>query len=89
MSQNILRNHLNLTCNKDDKFFVNDAQVVRADLMATNGVLHIIDQVLIPDDGQYITPLLFIFLLLHFVAFFLNILDEYHEKHRLLCGGII
>lgn len=50
-SRNILRNYLNLTRTEDDKVFVNGAQVVRADIMATNGVLHIIDAVLVPDDA--------------------------------------
>ena len=34
--------------------FVDDAQVVRADVMGTNGVLHVIDTVLVPDDGRWI-----------------------------------
>ncbi|PVD23484.1 hypothetical protein C0Q70_16756 [Pomacea canaliculata] len=48
---NLLGNALNLTRTEDGKLFVNDVQVVRADVMATNGVLHIIDEVLIPDDA--------------------------------------
>ncbi|KAK7101208.1 transforming growth factor-beta-induced protein ig-h3-like [Littorina saxatilis] len=51
MSRNLLHNFLNLTRTDDDKVFVNDAQVVRADVMATNGVLHVIDDVLVPDDA--------------------------------------
>ncbi len=34
---------------KDGKVFVNDSQVTTADVMASNGVIHIIDTVLIPE----------------------------------------
>nr|KAG5705889.1 hypothetical protein BaRGS_030779 [Batillaria attramentaria] len=50
-SRNLLDNYLNLTRNDDGKVFVDDAQVVRADVMATNGVMHVIDDVLVPDDA--------------------------------------
>ncbi|KAL8582947.1 hypothetical protein ACOMHN_006491 [Nucella lapillus] len=50
-SRNILGKYINLTRTDDDKIFVNDAQVVRADVMATNGVLHVVDTILIPDDA--------------------------------------
>ena len=33
---------------KDGKVFINNAQVTTADVMASNGVIHIIDTVLIP-----------------------------------------
>ena len=33
----------------DGKVFINDAQVIIADLKANNGVIHVIDQVLIPN----------------------------------------
>jgi transforming growth factor-beta-induced protein len=32
----------------DDKVFINDAQVIIADILCTNGVIHVIDTVLIP-----------------------------------------
>ncbi len=32
----------------DGKVMINDAQVIKADVMATNGVIHVIDAVLIP-----------------------------------------
>ncbi len=32
----------------DGKVMINDAQVIKADVMATNGVIHVIDTVLIP-----------------------------------------
>ena len=50
-SRNVLSNVLNLTRTEDGKVFVDDAQVIRADVMATNGVMHIVDAVLVPDDG--------------------------------------
>jgi len=33
----------------DDKVMINDSQVITADIMATNGIIHIIDKVLIPE----------------------------------------
>lgn len=35
---------------KDGKVFINNAQVTTADVMASNGVIHIIDTVLIPES---------------------------------------
>jgi uncharacterized surface protein with fasciclin (FAS1) repeats len=32
----------------DGKVMINNAQVIKADVMATNGVIHVIDAVLIP-----------------------------------------
>lgn len=68
---NLLGNALNLTRTEDGKLFVNDVQVVRADVMATNGVLHIIDEVLIPDDGGYLYPTKTQTSFLSFLVFFL------------------
>ncbi|XP_076463207.1 transforming growth factor-beta-induced protein ig-h3-like [Babylonia areolata] len=50
-TRNQLNAYVNLTRTEDKKLFVNDAQVVRSDVMATNGVMHVIDAVLIPDDA--------------------------------------
>ncbi|KAL8606510.1 hypothetical protein ACOMHN_037741 [Nucella lapillus] len=50
-SLNLANSYVNLTRTEDGKLFVNDAQVVRADVMATNGVMHVIDAVIIPDDA--------------------------------------
>ncbi|MFZ4405588.1 MAG: fasciclin domain-containing protein, partial [Pseudobdellovibrionaceae bacterium] len=33
---------------KDGKVFVNDAEVVKADIKASNGVIHVINQVIMP-----------------------------------------
>lgn len=33
---------------RDGKVFVNDAQVVKTDIRATNGVIHVIDRVIVP-----------------------------------------
>ncbi|MDX1701640.1 MAG: fasciclin domain-containing protein [Melioribacteraceae bacterium] len=35
---------------KDGKVFINDSQVITADVKASNGVIHIIDTVLIPES---------------------------------------
>lgn len=43
---------VNLTKVADDKIFVNGAQAVETDVMATNGVLYVIDDVLVPDEGK-------------------------------------
>lgn len=50
-SRNVLDNYLNLTRTDDGKLFVDDAQVVRTDVMAANGVMHVIDAVLVPDNA--------------------------------------
>ncbi len=40
---------LKLTVN-DGTVMVNDAKVVKADILASNGVIHVIDTVLLPKD---------------------------------------
>ena len=35
---------------KDGKVMINNAQVVTADVLASNGVIHVIDTVLLPKD---------------------------------------
>jgi uncharacterized surface protein with fasciclin (FAS1) repeats len=40
---------LKLTVN-DGTVMVNDAKVVKADVLASNGVIHVIDTVLLPKD---------------------------------------
>merc|ERR1712142_1003020 len=49
---NKLNNHINAS-RTDDKVFVGKerAQVTRADVVATNGVMHVIDAVLLPREG--------------------------------------
>ncbi|KAH9504656.1 hypothetical protein Btru_062520 [Bulinus truncatus] len=48
---NNLHNYLNVTRTEDKKLFFNNAQVIQADNMGTNGVLHITDEVLVPDEA--------------------------------------
>nr|KAG5705886.1 hypothetical protein BaRGS_030776 [Batillaria attramentaria] len=48
---NLLDNYVNLTHTGDGSVLVNDAQVIRADVMATNGVIHAINGVLIPNEA--------------------------------------
>lgn len=50
-SKNLMNRFVNLTKEADDKIFVNGAQAVETDVMATNGVLYVIDDVLVPDEA--------------------------------------
>ena len=43
---------MNLTGDRSGGITVNNVPLVRRDVMATNGVLHSIDQVFVPDEGQ-------------------------------------
>ena len=45
---------INLTCGTDDLLHVNGKAVSQADIMATNGVIHVLDDILIPDSGRAI-----------------------------------
>lgn len=51
---NLLGQHLQLHRDEDGKLFVNSAQIVVRDIMTTNGVLYLIDEVLVPDGGKSI-----------------------------------
>ncbi|MDX1670925.1 MAG: fasciclin domain-containing protein [Balneolaceae bacterium] len=42
----------NITINLGDNVLVNGAKVVKADVKASNGVVHIIDSVILPPDDQ-------------------------------------
>ncbi|GFR86596.1 transforming growth factor-beta-induced protein [Elysia marginata] len=46
-----LGNYLNISRSPDDKIFVHGAQVTQKDAMATNGVMHVIDKVLVPEEA--------------------------------------
>ena len=35
---------------ENDKLFINESQVVKADILCTNGVIHVVDAVLMPKD---------------------------------------
>ncbi|ESP05386.1 hypothetical protein LOTGIDRAFT_208417 [Lottia gigantea] len=48
---NLLNKYLNLTRTEDDKLFVEGSQMVGRDIMATNGVIHVIEDVLVPDQA--------------------------------------
>ncbi|KAL3869818.1 hypothetical protein ACJMK2_042451 [Sinanodonta woodiana] len=50
-AKNALGNYINLTRDDDNKLYVSGAQVISKDNMATNGVLYIIDDVLLVDDA--------------------------------------
>ena len=49
---NLLKKYTNLTRDVDDKLYADGAQMAITDLMATNGVLHIIDDILLTDEGK-------------------------------------
>lgn len=51
-TKNMLSGHVQLTRDQDDKMFVEKSQIIDRDIMATNGVLHLIDDVIIPDEGD-------------------------------------
>ncbi|XP_050309672.1 transforming growth factor-beta-induced protein ig-h3 [Anthonomus grandis grandis] len=42
----------------DDLIFENKAKIVEADIIGTNGVIHLIDTLIIPESGQYISNML-------------------------------
>eukprot|EP00542_Grammatophora_oceanica_P022796 CAMPEP_0194026282 /NCGR_PEP_ID=MMETSP0009_2-20130614/603_1 /TAXON_ID=210454 /ORGANISM="Grammatophora oceanica, Strain CCMP 410" /LENGTH=59 /DNA_ID=CAMNT_0038664885 /DNA_START=33 /DNA_END=209 /DNA_ORIENTATION=+ len=47
----------NITISIDgDVVMINDATVIMADVMATNGVIHVIDAVLLPPDDMEMSP---------------------------------
>ncbi|XP_060082229.1 transforming growth factor-beta-induced protein ig-h3-like [Ylistrum balloti] len=48
-TRTVLNTYLHLTRDEDDKLFVQDHQVVASDIMATNGVIHLVDSVLFLD----------------------------------------
>ena len=37
--------------NKNNKVFINGAEIIKADIKASNGVIHVIDNVLIPHNN--------------------------------------
>ncbi|XP_052775009.1 transforming growth factor-beta-induced protein ig-h3-like [Mya arenaria] len=50
-TKNALNKWLNLTRAADDKLYVEGTQIILTDNMASNGVLYLIDDVLIPDEA--------------------------------------
>ena len=55
---NNLERYVVLDKDDDDRFFVNDIKVVTRDVMGTNGVIHIVEDVLIPESAQSISKAL-------------------------------
>lgn len=50
-TMNELGHYLNISRSADDKIFVHGAQVTQRDVMATNGVMHVIDEVIVPQEA--------------------------------------
>lgn len=50
ITKNVLNKYVTLS-RQSGKLTVNGAEVIHSDVMGTNGVMHVIDEVLIPDDG--------------------------------------
>ncbi|XP_023225781.1 transforming growth factor-beta-induced protein ig-h3-like [Centruroides sculpturatus] len=55
---NLLNGELKLTRDENDKLFVDDVQIVAHDMVGTNGVVHIVEEVLIPDSARTLTETL-------------------------------
>ncbi|XP_070556902.1 transforming growth factor-beta-induced protein ig-h3-like [Ptychodera flava] len=53
----LLKTHLDVNRTDDDKLYIMDAEFVSKDMMATNGVIHVIDTVLVPTEALQL-PLL-------------------------------
>jgi transforming growth factor-beta-induced protein len=49
---------LNLTCDANDRIRVNDVPVAESDIVALNGVIHVIEELLIPDSVKSIENIL-------------------------------
>lgn len=47
---------------KNDAVYIDNAKVVGPDILATNGVVHAIDEVLIPDAGNALISTIYIFI---------------------------
>lgn len=50
-TRNQLSNYIHLSRDQNNKYFVENSQIVDRDVMATNGVLHLIDDVILPDEA--------------------------------------
>lgn len=57
-TKNKLSKYLQLTRDDNDKIFVEKSQIIDRDIMANNGVLHLIDDVIIPDEAYAIMEVL-------------------------------
>ncbi|NP_001191507.1 fasciclin-like protein precursor [Aplysia californica] len=48
---NLLHKYVNVTLTPEGKIFADGAQIVQTDIMATNGVMHVIDDVIVPEEA--------------------------------------
>lgn len=49
---------LHLERSEDGKLFVNKVQIVAKDIMATNGIIHVVDEVMVPESAQSVRRVL-------------------------------
>ncbi|XP_052257921.1 transforming growth factor-beta-induced protein ig-h3-like isoform X2 [Dreissena polymorpha] len=56
-TKNSLGRALQVTRDQDNKLYVEGAQIIVTDIMATNGVIHVIDDILVPDEALNIVEL--------------------------------
>ncbi|XP_022253002.1 transforming growth factor-beta-induced protein ig-h3-like isoform X2 [Limulus polyphemus] len=52
---NLLDKYLTVTRNEDNKLFVNNIQIIARDIVGINGIVHIIDGVLVPSQADSVT----------------------------------
>lgn len=57
-TKNKLSKYLQLMRDDNDKIFVEKSQIIDRDIMANNGVLHLIDDVIIPDEAYAVMEVL-------------------------------
>ena len=53
-TKNMLEDYLMLQRNQDNQLSVQDSKVLEKDIMATNGVIYVVDKPLIPSEGKII-----------------------------------
>jgi uncharacterized surface protein with fasciclin (FAS1) repeats len=46
------QNALGVSCNSKGKMKVNDASVLKSDIVSSNGIIHIIDKLLLPENDN-------------------------------------
>ncbi|CAG5136676.1 unnamed protein product [Candidula unifasciata] len=55
---NELHRYINVTRTADNKLLVDEVRIVQADIVGTNGVMHVIEEVLVPDEAFSVIDLI-------------------------------